>query len=91
VLALHAIGTVFKVAAIVSFRSRAEAMDKIAMHDRRISEADALIEENAEILDQVRKDLSQQYMRFMSRLVKERLALQEGDGSSVFKHLDSGA
>ena len=61
------------------------------MHDRRISEGDALIEENAEILDQVRKDLSQQYTRFMSRLVKERLGLREGDGSSVFKHLDSSA
>jgi hypothetical protein len=66
-------------------------MDKIVMHDRRISEGDALIEENAEILDQVRKDLSQQYTRFMSRLVKERLGLREGDGSSVFKHLDSSA
>ena len=66
-------------------------MDKIATHDRGISEADALIEKNAEILEQVRKDLSQQYTRFMSRLVRERLGLREGDGSSVFKHLDGGA
>jgi hypothetical protein len=66
-------------------------MDKVTTHNRGISDVDALIEQNAEILDQVRKDLSQQYMRFMSRLVKERLGLREGDGSSVFKHLDSGA
>jgi hypothetical protein len=65
-------------------------MDKIAMHDRRILEADDMIEQNAEILDRVRKDLSQQYTRFMSRLVRERLGLREGDGSSVFKHRDSG-
>jgi hypothetical protein len=66
-------------------------VNKIAMHDRRASEVDALIEQNAEILDLVRKDLTQQYTRFMSRLVKERLGLREGDGSLVFKHLDSGA
>jgi hypothetical protein len=89
VLALHAIESVFKVRRSFSL-SRAEAMDKIATHDPAILEADALIEKNAQILEQVRKDLSQQYTHFMSRLVKERLGMREGDGSSVFKHLDRG-
>jgi hypothetical protein len=41
-------------------------------------ELDALIETDSKILDQVRKDLSQEYILFMSRVMKERLAAQAG-------------
>jgi hypothetical protein len=32
----------------------------------------ALIETDAAVLDQIRKDLSQDYIRFMSRMLKEQ-------------------
>jgi hypothetical protein len=41
-------------------------------------ELDSLIETDSKILDQVRKDLSQEYILFMSRVMKERLATQAG-------------
>jgi hypothetical protein len=44
-------------------------------------ELDALIETDSKILDQVRKDLSQEYILFMSRVMKERLAAQAGGGT----------
>ena len=49
------------------------------------SDADELIEANAEILDQIRTALSQEYVRFMSRMLKERL--ERGGSSSIFDHL----
>jgi hypothetical protein len=49
---------------------------------------DALIETDSKILEQVQKDLSQEYIRFMSGLVKERLAMQSGGSASAFEHLD---
>ena len=45
-------------------------MGEVGTSSKRM-EADALIELNSEILDQVRKDLSQEYIRFMSRMLKE--------------------
>jgi hypothetical protein len=59
-------------------------MDKIANTDEAGPES--LVETNSEILEQVRKDLSQQYTRFMSCLVKERLRLRGGN-TSVFDQL----
>jgi hypothetical protein len=48
--------------------------------------ADALIETDSKILGQVQKDLSQEYIRFMSRLMKERLGTQAGGSTSAFDH-----
>jgi hypothetical protein len=47
------------------------------------SDLDALIETDSKILEQVQKDLSQDYIRFMSRVMKERLAMQSGGSTSV--------
>jgi hypothetical protein len=69
--------------------SGAGAMNEIATPNGETLEPDALIEVKTEILDQVRKDLSQEYTRFMSRLLKERLGSREGGSASVFEHLDS--
>jgi hypothetical protein len=44
---------------------------------------DALIETDSKILEQVQKDLSQDYIRFMSRVMKERLGMQSGGSISV--------
>jgi hypothetical protein len=49
-------------------------------------ELDALIETDMKILDQVRKDLSQEYILFMSRVMKERLAAQAGGGTPASDH-----
>ena len=48
----------------------------------------ALVETDNKILEQVLKDLSQEYILFMSGLVKERLAMQSGGSASAFGHLD---
>lgn len=50
------------------------------------SDADALIETNDGILDQIRTALSQEYVRFMSRMLKERL--ERRGSSSIFDHPD---
>lgn len=50
-------------------------------------ELDALIETDSKILDQVRKDLSQEYILFMSRVMKERLAPQAGGSTPAFDHM----
>jgi hypothetical protein len=52
---------------------------------------DALIETDSKILEQVQKDLSQEYIRFMSRVMKERLGMQPGRSASAFEHLGKGA
>jgi hypothetical protein len=52
---------------------------------------DALIETDSKILEQVQKDLSQEYIRFMSRVMKERLGMRPGGAASVFEHLRKGA
>ena len=43
-----------------------------------------LIETDTGILEQVRKDLSEEYMLFMSLVLKERLSPQSGGGKSLF-------
>src|SRR5262245_30512833 len=58
--------------AIGPFAHRSHAMDEIAKPKLDL-ETDPLVEVRSEILDQVRKDLSQEYTRFMSRLIKQRL------------------
>lgn len=50
------------------------------------SDLDALIETDSKILDQVQKDLSQAYILFMSRVMKERPGAQVGESTSVFDH-----
>jgi hypothetical protein len=55
------------------------------------SDLDALIETDIKILEQVQKDLSQDYIRFMSRVMKERLGMQSGGSASVPEHLRKGA
>ena len=50
------------------------------------SDLDALIETDSRILDQVQKDLSQEYILFMSRLMKERLGTQAGGSTSALDH-----
>jgi hypothetical protein len=62
-------------------------MGDTAAPDSVSTELDALIETNNDILEQIRKDLSQEYTRFMSRLLKERLGIREGGGASIFEHL----
>jgi hypothetical protein len=54
------------------------------------SDLDALIETDSRILEQVQKDLSQEYIRFMSRAMKERLGMQSGGSTSVPEHLRKG-
>ena len=53
--------------------------------------SDALVETDGNILEQIQKDLSQEYTRFMSRLVQERLRAQAGGGASLFDHLRKSA
>jgi hypothetical protein len=65
-------------------------MDEVAMADLKAWNADSLIETDSAILEQVRKDLSQEYARFMGRLIKERLGAQAG-GGSVFDELRKSA
>jgi hypothetical protein len=48
---------------------------------------DALIETDSVILEQVRKDLSEEYIRFMSRVLKEREAMQSGGSGSLIDYL----
>lgn len=43
-----------------------------------VLDVDALIETDSKILEQVQKDLSQEYIRFMSRVLKERLQSRGG-------------
>ena len=51
-------------------------MGGIVITDSEVLGVDALIETDGKILDQVQKDLSQEYILFMSRLMKERLGTQ---------------
>ena len=48
-------------------QKRTVAMNEPTMPNMDVAEADLLVERNAEILDQVRKGLSQEYLRIMSR------------------------
>jgi hypothetical protein len=63
-----------------------------ATSDSKALDLGALIETDSKILEQVLKDLSQEYILFMSGLVKERLAMQSGGSSaSAFEHLDKSS
>ena len=53
-------------------------MDRTATSNKEALDVDALIETDSKILEQVQKDLSQEYIRFMSRVLKERLGSQSG-------------
>jgi hypothetical protein len=66
-------------------------MDGSATSSSEALEVDALVETESRILELVQKDLSQEYIRFMSRLVKERLAQQAGGKTSAFDHLRKAA
>jgi hypothetical protein len=46
-------------------------------------EPDLLVETNVEILDQVRKDLTREYLRLMSHALQVSRRPQAGDGSSA--------
>ena len=54
-------------------------------------EVDSLIETDNKVLEQVRKDLSEEYMLFMSRVLKERLSPQSDGGQSPFDQLRKAA
>lgn len=62
-------------------------MDGIGLSKTEAMVVDTLIETDREILEQVRKDLSEEYMLFMSRVLKERLSPQSGGGKSLFDQL----
>jgi hypothetical protein len=66
-------------------------MDETARPSSKPSDVDALIETDSKVLEQVQKDLSQEYIRFMSRVMKERLGMQSGGSTSVSEHLRKGA
>jgi hypothetical protein len=53
-------------------------MNEPAMSDRTAAEVDLLIETDSRILDQVRKDLTQEYLRIMS----QALQVSRGPGSA---------
>ena len=52
------------------------------MSARRALEADDLIETDPAILDQVRKDLNQEYVRLMSRALQAARRPPSGEGAS---------
>ena len=52
------------------------------MSARRALEADDLIETDPAILDQVRKDLNQEYVRLMSRALQAARRPASGEGAS---------
>jgi hypothetical protein len=57
------------------------AMADTAASDTRALEVYSLIETDSKILEQVRKDLSEEYKLFMSLVLKERLGPQSGGSS----------
>lgn len=61
-------------------------MGGIVISDSEVLGVDAFIETDGKILEQVQKDLSQEYIRFMSRLMKERLGAQTDGSTSAFDH-----
>jgi hypothetical protein len=77
------------VSLILSYSSlRGEvAMDEVGQSKTEAMVVDTLIETDTRILEQVRKDLSEEYMLFMSLVLKERLSPQSGGGTSLFDHL----
>jgi hypothetical protein len=56
-------------------------MGGVATSNKEALDVDALVETDSKILEQVQKDLSQEYIRFMSRVLKERLSGQSGGGA----------
>ena len=66
-------------------------MADMAASDTSESEVNSLIETDNTILEQVRKDLSEEYMLFMSRVLKERLTPQSNGGQSPFDQLRKAA
>ena len=54
-------------------------------------EVDSLIETDNKVLEQVRKDLSEEYMLFMSRVLKERLSPHSSGSQSPFDQLRKAA
>jgi hypothetical protein len=66
-------------------------MADMAASDTQALEVATLIETDSEILEQVRKDLSEEYKLFMSLVLKERLSPQSGGGASLFDHLRKAA
>ena len=59
-------------------------MADMAASDTQALEVASLIETDSKILEQVRKDLSEEYKLFMSLVLKERLSPQSGGGASLF-------
>jgi hypothetical protein len=57
-------------------------MDRPTMSAKRTLEADDLIETDPAILDRVRKDLNQEYLRLMSRALQTALGSKQGAGTS---------
>jgi hypothetical protein len=62
-------------------------MHEIATSDNDAFDPDVLIETDSRVLEQVQKDLSQEYARFMSRLIQRGLGMQPGRSTSIFDHL----
>jgi hypothetical protein len=66
-------------------------MGEMAAHNNEAPGLDWLVETDSKILDQVRKDLSEEYSRFMGRLLMERIASQAAGGASMFERLSKAA
>jgi hypothetical protein len=62
-------------------------MDEVGRSKTEAMVVDTLIETDTRILEQVRKDLSEEYMLFMSLVLKERLSPQSGGYTSLFDRL----
>jgi hypothetical protein len=57
-------------------------MDEPAMSGSDATEVDFLIETDSRILDQVRKDLNQEYVRLMSRALQAGRGPEQGGAAS---------
>jgi hypothetical protein len=57
-------------------------MDEPAMSSTETTEVDFLIETDSRILDQVRKDLNQEYVRLMSRALQAGRGPEQGGAAS---------
>jgi len=66
-------------------------MDKVAMSKPEAFDPESLIETDPIILKQVQKDLSEEYIRFMSLVLNERLNARPRGGTSLFDHLRKAA
>jgi hypothetical protein len=57
-------------------------MNEPAMSNRATAEVDLLIETDSRILDQVRKDLTQEYLRIMSQALQVSRRSEPGEATT---------